>query len=214
MTQASLVLNSTKSVYIVLSRSRSFLSGAIHMIKSDRYTHAAIALDAELEYMFSFGRRRAWNPFVGCFKRERLDGDFYAKHRELPGVILEVPVDDEQYAGIASDIWRFLLDGHSYGFNVFGMMRASLGHERKALDKKFFCSEFVYYILHKNGVCDLGKSRTVVRPQNLLAVAAERIFEGDLLAYTRAMPCPKDKNAGPFAASLPEAFRKSVYASH
>ncbi|MCL1791375.1 MAG: hypothetical protein FWG40_08545 [Peptococcaceae bacterium] len=211
MIRTSLEPSMNKAVYVVLLRSKSFLSGAIRLIKSDRYTHAAIALDAELQYMFSFGRRRAWNPFVGCFKRERLDSAFYIKHRQLPGVVLRIPLDEEQYAGIASDIWRFLLDGHSYGFNVFGMIRASLGHEWKAFDKKFFCSEFVYYILHKNGVCDLGQSRTVVRPQMLLTVAAEKIYEGDLLKYS-VTSCHK-AGAEPFAGVLPEAFRKSVYVS-
>lgn len=68
----------TEYLYVVLARSNTILSRLIHVIKEDEYTHAALSLDRDLEYMFSFGRRSANNPFIGCFKRERLDEGLYA----------------------------------------------------------------------------------------------------------------------------------------
>ena len=181
-----------KTVYVVLSRSRSILSCGISAIMGDRFTHSALALDIKLEYMFSFGRRRPFNPFIGCFKRECLDKDFYAKQRILPGIILAVPVSEEQYAGITSDIWQFLLNGHTYTYNVWGMFKVALGLNQKTYEKKFFCSEFVYHILQKNGVCDFGLSRAVIRPQNLMNIPepANKIFEGNLLDYINSEKIP------------------------
>ena len=172
-----------KHVYVVVSRSRSLLSGAIIAVTGDGYTHAALALDRELEYMYSFGRRNISNPFVGCFKRERLSDRFYTRHKSLPGAVLELPLSQAQHRGIVDDIREFAGGGH--GYNIRGMMTAMFARREPARDDKFFCSEFVYHVLRKNGVCDLGVPRSAVRPQHLLALDAERIFDGDLLLYPR-----------------------------
>lgn len=73
-----------KKLYVVLTRSNTIISNLIHIIKEDEYTYAALALDRNLEYMFSFGRRYANNPFLGCFRREQLHKGIYARHKELP----------------------------------------------------------------------------------------------------------------------------------
>jgi len=78
---------SSKKIYVILSRSTTVLSRLIHHFKGDEYTHAALALDKELNYMFSFGRRRPGNPFVGCFKHEKLNEGVYKNAPTLPGII-------------------------------------------------------------------------------------------------------------------------------
>jgi hypothetical protein len=189
------------AVYLVLSRSKSIVSRMIHAMTRDEFTHAALALDAELMYMFSFGRRRENNPFSGCFKHERLDDEFYLRHRYLPGVIIKIPVTAEQYAGIAMDIFRFMLDGHKYSFDARGLVRAAVRLKRKKYEYKYFCSEFVYHILHKNRVCDLGKAGKTVSPQDLSGLDAGKIFRGNLLEY--APPNPGHNNS---ADVLPTVF--------
>ena len=175
--------STAKFLYVVISRSKSVLSGAIIAVTGDMYTHAALALDKELEFMYSFGRRKISNPFVGCFKRERLTDRFYTRHTSLPGVVLEIPVSQAQYAGVVSVLQDFLQNGDSYGYNIWGMMTAMFKYKESGRNKKFFCSEFVYYVLNTNGICDLGRPRSSVRPQHLLMLDAMPIFEGNLLKY-------------------------------
>ena len=175
--------NTPKFVYVVLSRSKSALSGAIIALTGDLYTHSALALDKELEFMYSFGRRKPGNPFVGCFKQEKLDDSFYTRHKRLPGAVLEIAVSQRQYRDIAGEIGTFLADGERFGYNIWGMLTAGFRRREACRDRKFFCSEFVYHLLRKNGVCDLGMPRSSVRPQHLLAIDAPVIFEGNLLEY-------------------------------
>ena len=200
----------TKSIYIVLTRTNSCLSNAIHTILQDQYTHAAISLDSGLEYMFSFARRKASNPFVGCFKHECLDGDFYARHDVLPGTVLKLDVTENEYNKIAADIWHFVLNGHAYEFNVVGMFASAFGFHQKFNDNKFFCSEFVYYILHKNGICNFNKPRAAVRPQHLLDIKARSIFEGDLLEYIGSQSRCEVENADVLDTMLPGVLHSLV----
>ena len=177
--------NQAKSIYIVLSRSKSIASSAIFAFTRDAYTHAALALDKELKYMFSFGRRNPRNPFVGCFKHERFDDAFYNRHSALPGMVLEISVSPEQHRGIVAEVLDFVHNEHVYRYNYRGLLTTTFKHEGASREHKFFCSEFVYHILHKNGVCDLAIPRTIVRPLHFLEINATKIFEGNLFEYKR-----------------------------
>lgn len=173
------------SIYVVLSRSSTVLSRTIRLATRDEYTHAALALDADLELMFSFGRRRASNPFVGCFKRERLDDELYRGMDRLPGVVMEVPVTPRQRDAVGARVAEFLLDSHTYAYNAPGLVTGLLGRGSED-DRRFFCSEFVYHVLRDAGVCDLGVPRWKVRPQTLLDVPGTVVYRGDLKRYRAA----------------------------
>jgi hypothetical protein len=134
--------------------------------------------------MFSFGRRKASNPFVGCFRRERLNEGIYKAYRRIPGVVLEIPVTRSQYERIHLEIEKFLLNSHNYDYNISGMI-GHMFHTAWEDDTRFFCSEFVYHILCLSGVCDWGKPRGSIRPQHLLRLNGRLIFEGNLKEY----PC-------------------------
>jgi hypothetical protein len=175
-------MSKTLCVYVVLSKSPTMLSRAVNRLKGDSYTHAALSLDKELSYMFSFGRRRARNPFTGCFKRESLGEGLYKKITSLPGVVLEVPVTPKQYCAVCDLIESFLLNAHIYGYNYLGLAGNLLGVACGG-DRRFFCSEFVYYVLRESGVCDLDAPRGLVRPQTLLRLKGRIIFAGDLKMY-------------------------------
>jgi hypothetical protein len=167
-------------VFIVLTRSHTILSGLIHRVTRAEYTHAALALDENLEYMFSFGRRRVSNPFIGCFKRESLNDEIYGECEELPGVIAEIPVTHAQYAEICNIVESFLLNHHNYSYNTFGLIR-NLMRVPAEDDTRFFCSEFVYYVLKESGVCDFGMIRGDIRPEMLLEIDGRIAFEGNLM---------------------------------
>jgi hypothetical protein len=186
-------VTSNSSVYIVLSQSRTWLSRTVKLFTGDQYTHSALALDESLEYMFSFGRRWARNPFIGCFKHESLGDDLYSSYSFLPGAVIQFPVSYETYRGVAAQLWRFLLDGHKFSYNYSGLIGNIAGKGRPR-HTRFFCSEFVYHVLHESGVCDLQKPRYTVRPQDLLGLGGTLIFEGNLKAYRPAAFLEKAQN--------------------
>lgn len=171
-----------KSVYIVLSRSQTVFSQSIHLVKGDKYTHAALALDAKLEYMFSFGRLKPTNPFIGGFKREQIHEGIYKTHTYLPGMVMELEVSSGQYKRIAKQLGKFYQNRCLYSYNYLGIVTNFLGQSHQN-NRRFFCSEFVYYILQQNGVCDLNIPRSMVRPQNLANLDGKILFEGNLKRY-------------------------------
>lgn len=173
-------------IYIVLSRSETVLSRMVNKLTGAEVTHAAISLDSELEYMFSFGRRWASNPFIGCFHRERIDEGIYKKADQLPGVVIELRVTPAQYRAVSKMISDFLLNYHRYEFNYLGLIKQALGRHHTE-DNRFFCSEFVYHVLHSCGICDFKRPRSSVHPQELLSLG-RIVYRGDLLRRSEAGP--------------------------
>ena len=59
-----------KKIYIVLAHTGTILSRIIKMRTGAEYTHSSIALDKNLEQMYSFGRKYSYIAFIGGFVRE------------------------------------------------------------------------------------------------------------------------------------------------
>ena len=60
-----------KDLYLVLSQTGSIWAQAIKIYTRDAYNHISISLSPELDTMYSFGRRHAYNPFWAGFVKEQ-----------------------------------------------------------------------------------------------------------------------------------------------
>ncbi len=169
----------THYLYIVLTKTSTALSRAIAFAKGDEYTHASIAFDEDISVMFSFGRKYATNPFIGCFRRESLEEGVFLRQRKLPGVIIRMEVTEEQYMLARNIVVNMVLDSHKYSYNYAGLIH-SLLKMPVYRETRFMCSEFVYHVLNQCKALDLQKSRNLVTPQELAAVRGTIIYKGDL----------------------------------
>ncbi|WP_326910998.1 hypothetical protein [Sedimentibacter sp. MB31-C6] len=168
-----------KHLYIVLTRTNTVLSRMIGLIKNDEYTHAAISLDKGLCQMYSFGRKNVYNPFVGRFVKEDINSGVYGLCKNLQGLVLEVEISKEEYEKAESLLYEFIINRNSYKYNYFGLLNSLLNKEA-CYNDRFLCSEFVYYILNKSGISDLGIPRNLVRPQDLLNLNSKVVYKGNL----------------------------------
>jgi|BioPla2DNA2_1021312.scaffolds.fasta_scaffold36381_3 hypothetical protein len=168
-----------KYVYIVLTKTNTVLSNLIRLIKHDEYTHASISLDNDLNTMYSFGRKHAYNPFIGCFVKENLYKGVFGFHDKLKGLVLEVEVTEEQYDKVRQLLYEFISNSDNYKYNYLGLIN-SLFDKESCCEDRFLCSEFVYYIINKSGIADLDKPRNLVRPQDLLDIKSVIVFKGNL----------------------------------
>lgn len=166
-------------LYIVLTRTNTVISRLIQLFKNDEYTHAAISLDKELNYMYSFGRRNTYNPFIGRFRKEDINEGIYKFCDTLPGAIIEVEVSREQHEKAKALLEHFITNSKLYKYNYKGLLH-SLLNKPACSEDRFLCSEFVYHILNESGIADFKISRNLVRPQSLLKLEGRMIFKGNL----------------------------------
>lgn len=166
-------------LYVVLTRTNTIISRLIQLIKNDQYTHAAISLDKKLNTMYSFSRKHVHNPFIGIFQQEYIHKGVYGFHKKLPGVVMEVEVTHEQYEKAKRLIDQFVCNSDRYKYNYVGLF-FSIFNKSSCSNHRFLCSEFVYYVLNECDVVNLDIPRSLVRPQNLLNLNCNVIFEGNL----------------------------------
>lgn len=169
-------------IYIVLTRTNTVISRIIHFIKKDKYTHASISLDKELNQMYSFGRKWTYNPFIGRFRKEDINEGVYKLCNTLPGAVIEIEVTKQQYEKAQELIEHFNANTHRYKYNYRGLLDCMRNKSYFSNDR-FLCSEFVYYILNESGIADFNISRNLVRPQSLLSIDGKVIYEGDLKVF-------------------------------
>jgi hypothetical protein len=171
-----------KKVYIVLIKSPTVPAKLMNLFKRNKYTHAALSLDEELQSMFSFGRHWTTYPCPCGFKQENFNEGIYGKFADLPGMVLELAVTEEQYEKAMEKLDDFLSRSKDYKYNYLGLLANFFRLDYKNKNR-FFCSEFVYYVLYESGIFDLGTPRVFVSPQELLKVSKKVIYEGNLKTY-------------------------------
>ena len=59
-----------KKIYIILTNTGTVISRIVKIYTRKKYGHVSIALDKKLKNMYSFGRLKATNPFIGGFVHE------------------------------------------------------------------------------------------------------------------------------------------------
>jgi hypothetical protein len=171
-----------KKIYIVLVQSPTVPAKMMNFFKRNKYTHAALSLDKNLDSAFSFGRHWTTYPCPCGFKQENFNEGIYGKFADLPGMVLELEATDEQYKKVMEKLDEFISRDKDYGYNYLGLLANffRLDYKNK---KRFFCSEFVYYVLYESGIFDLGTPRVFVSPQELLKVSKKVVYEGNLKTY-------------------------------
>ncbi len=171
-----------KKIYIILTYTGTILSKIIHIYTKEEYTHSSISLDRELTRMYSFGRYNAYNPFWGGFIRERINERTFKRFYNTKTVIYSLEITDEQYERIESEIRAFILEKDLYRFNLLGLI-AKAFNLRLRRRYRFYCSEFVKYLLDKAKI--ENNLPDVVEPEDFKKLPClNLVYQGKLRNYS------------------------------
>ena len=186
-----LVLNTMKSIYVVLCRTGTILSRTISKLTGDWYTHASISLDDNLQTMYSFGRRWSYNPWIGGFVKESTQFGTMRRFRTADTLVMRVAVNHETYHNLTQYINQMYAERKKYKYNYWGLFLSKWRvrvRSRKA--NRFYCSEFVNDCLERFGIIRRGEFGKVVRPMELLKLRlngkGQVIYQGALCQFAQS----------------------------
>ncbi|HEY8423919.1 MAG TPA: hypothetical protein VIL23_04085 [Clostridia bacterium] len=167
----------------MLTKTTSIFSRVIALFTKDKFTHAAISLDKNLDVLYSFGRKKVFNPFLGGFTEEKINYGVYTFSPYVPCVVIELDVTKEQYESVKKDLEHFVKNKENFSYNYWAIYNHLFSSHIRAKDS-FACSEFVYYILYKNNILDFNIPISAVRPQTFLDRLHDKIiYKGNLHRY-------------------------------
>ncbi|WP_418665864.1 hypothetical protein [Allofournierella sp.] len=177
------------SVYLLLTRTDTLFSRALHGATRSRYTHVSLALDRDMERMYSFARRSAAAPLPAGFVRENLYSGIYGRCGGADSLLLELQVSENAYRRIERRLAAMERRKAQYDYDVLGLALAGMGivHERPG---KYFCSHFVAEILEEAGALKLPCHPSLVRPQDFTRLRPLRVVYQGPLAFLGRRPVP------------------------
>lgn len=172
-----------KEIYIIITHTPSVVSRIIRQFTHTPYNHVSVSLDAELNNMFSFGRRYKYFPWFGGFVQESLTSGTMGRFTETEAIVLKKHVDEEAYHDISNKLRDMLAHKYTYRYDTLGLVMAIFGKSLKR-DKHCYCSEFVRRLLVECGVEKSDSFKDIVRPLDFMNLSATReVFRGKLREF-------------------------------
>lgn len=168
-------------LYIVVSQSGTGVSKILRGASRDAYTHVSLAFDSRLQMMYSYGRRRVHNPFVGGFVKETPQTGVFGHFPQAQAVVIRLPIDAEVYERLEDRMRQMYVHRLEYRYDYVGVFLAWFGVSRER-KRKSYCSKFVAGELQAVGA--MKPSKKVVRPVDFLSLErGETVFSGRLRDY-------------------------------
>lgn len=169
---------SERNIYLVLSRTGTWLSRLISLFIEVKYAHSSISFDSDFTKMYSFGRTNPNNPFFAGFVEESLYDGVYKRFSRSECIIYKLTVTEEQYDILKSEIERFLARKHEYRYNFLGLFGVLINKPVKRRNY-YFCTQFVSEVLIKSGIYDTDKNPALIKPDDLVSIENKDIvYEG------------------------------------
>lgn len=160
------------------------VSNMIRRFTGDTYNHISISLSEDLSEMYSFGRRNPYNVFSGGFVQEHPFFGTFKRFKNTSCNILELSVSDESYTIISDIIKNFVTDRKNFKYNVKGLIKARNNVNYQKTYRRFYCSQFVRYLLVCAHIIHENFFGPVVAPQDFFKVPGVLpVYEGLLRDY-------------------------------
>lgn len=166
-------------IYLLFTNTGTMLTKLIQLYTKHSLNHVSIAFDEQLEELYSFGRKKPYNPFIGGFVKEQV-GKGIMKHAECAVYSLSVSI--EEYELMREEVRRIEQQKGQLRYNLMGLF-GILFNQTWERDNAFFCSEFVATVLNrKKGL--LKKVPCLITPQDLMYMERlELVYKGKLTYY-------------------------------
>ena len=107
--------------------------------------------DKELNKMYSFGRLRPYNAFIGGFVQESPNYGTFKRFSNTKSKILCINITEKQYKKIEDLITNFIHKKDIYKFNLLGLCSVAL-HTKVTRKNSFYCAEFIKFLFEKSNL--------------------------------------------------------------
>ncbi|SEO21599.1 hypothetical protein SAMN04488134_10525 [Amphibacillus marinus] len=192
-----------KTVYLLFLSTGTILARTIDFYTKTSLNHVSIALDQELDFVYSFGRKRPNNPFIGGFIKENLNLPFFNRSS---CAVYQLKVTEEEYDQLVEQIMIMESHKHLYRYNFLGLLGVMMNKELQR-DNAYFCSQFVATMLQECGVYDGDKPPGLIRPQDLRDWRELRlVYQGQLKNYPNFIYQPEQAEARSLRRSFLSLF--------
>lgn len=169
-----------EKIYLLLTDTGTLFTRLIKRYTKKPYNHASLSFDAQLNEVYSFGRKTPRNPFIGGFVRENMRGDFFS---HANAVIYELTVSKADIRHMKDYIHNIEIEKDSYRYNLLGLLGVPFDIPIKT-EKAYFCSQFTANVLQQSERITFAKDLALMTPNDLTMIDGLSLeYEGKLIQY-------------------------------
>ena len=170
-----------KKIYLVLTHTGTFVAKLIRKHTGHTYNHISISIKEDLSEMYSFGRRNPYVFFYGGFVVESPKRGTFKRFKQTISEVLELCVSDESFTVISDYIQRFTSEKKRFKYNILGIFKARKNIDYQKTYRKFYCSQFVKYLLVCAHIVPEDYFEEVVTPEDFKKIEGLRVIYRGLL---------------------------------
>lgn len=173
-----------RNIYIMLSQTNTGCSRILQFFTRAPYNHASIALDEDLNSLYSFARQNLYIPLIAGFVKEDINEGIYKIHDNTLCEIYRLSITQEQYDLLEKSIQKFRDNEDKYRYNFAGLvaMLFNIPFERQ---HHYVCSQFVAYVLQESKAVEFEKHFTLIRPYDFKSLSdLDLVYSGKLSEYS------------------------------
>lgn len=173
-----------KNIYIMISQTGTSCSKIFQLFTRAPYNHASIALDEDLNSLYSFARQNLYIPLIAGFVKEDINEGIYKFHDNTLCQIYRLSITEEQYLTLQQSIREFEENKDRYGYNFAGLvaMLFNIPYHRQY---HYVCSQFVAYVLQESNAVKFKKHFSLMRPYDFTSLpGVDLVYSGRLADYT------------------------------
>src|SRR5699024_8190162 len=106
-------------MYFLFTDTGTNLAKLINFFTGQQLNHVSISFDNELREVYSFGRKKPKNPFIGGFVKEDIQSDFL---KNSDCAVYVYPISENDYRKIMQEIRSVAKDKDAYKYNIIGLL--------------------------------------------------------------------------------------------
>lgn len=172
-----------KNIYLILTHTGTTWSKIIKKLNDYKYSHVMLSLDDNFDRMYSFGRKKWYNPFIAGFVVEDKDGDFFSFYNRAKCRVYKFAVTDKQYDKLCEVLLWFEKNKHRVSYDIIGVILRYIGISFRQKDR-YVCTHFVGSVLKDSGIAPMINKPEELKPQDFETIAnrisSKVIYEGFL----------------------------------
>ncbi len=170
-----------KKIYFVLTYTGTILSKIVKVYTKKEFSHSSISLDEDLNEMYSFARKNAYNPFIGGLMHEYIHEGTFKRFYKTKCIIYSFEITNKEYEKIKENIMEMYAHKDKYKFNIIGLLAVSINKKIKR-ENYYYCTEFVKEILDKSNV--KNNLPDIPKPEDLKDLPeVHEVYQGLLKDY-------------------------------
>lgn len=134
-----------KYVYVVFASTPYRMGMLIRKLSGNFYNHVSIALDENLEEMYSFARRNYHYPLYGGFVRES-HARYHANGKSAQIKVCRLPVSLQQHQALTEQMQSMYENRDHFLYNHLSIFGTPF-HRTVPVKDAYICIEFVVHVL-------------------------------------------------------------------